>query len=73
MDDNIQLNTQELADRWRLKPQTLINWRSQGTGPKFIRLGRRNHGRKPAVRYRMEDVVAYEQKHFAEVAVNTKG
>ena len=43
----------DLADRWRLSPRTLEKWRSLGVGPAFIRVG-------GAIRYRMEDVLAYE-------------
>lgn len=39
-----RLNTEEAAKFLGLDPQTLINWRSLGRGPAFIRLGR-------AVRY----------------------
>lgn len=37
----IHLTTDELAARWRLHPGTLRNWRAQGRGPGFMRLGSR--------------------------------
>lgn len=46
----------ELVERWRnvVTTATLANWRSQGRGPSFTRVGKR-------VMYRMSDVVAWEQ------------
>ena len=52
------LTTEELARRWRLHPKTLSNWRVKGMGPRFIKLG---DGDKGAVRYRLEDVLAFER------------
>jgi len=37
-----------------LKPNTLEGWRIQGTGPRYIKIGR-------LVRYRLEDLDAYLQ------------
>jgi len=54
VDDPIHLSQSDLARRWNLSPQTLERWRSEGSGPKFLKL----HG---GVRYRLEDIVAYEQ------------
>lgn len=48
------LTSAELADRWRLKPQTLTNWRHTGQGPPFIRVGNR-------VRYPIEGIEACEK------------
>lgn len=31
----------ELAARYGLSPRTLRNWRAAGTGPRFIKVGRR--------------------------------
>jgi hypothetical protein len=56
---NALLTTDELAERWSMKPNTLRNWRYYGKGPKFIRLGTRGS----PVRYSMEDVRTWEQKH----------
>ena len=33
------LTTKQLAERWGLNPVTLSNWRTQGRGPSFIRIG----------------------------------
>ena len=50
------LRTDQLMDRWRgaVKKQTLVNWRVQGKGPKFTRIGR-------SVLYALSDVELYEQ------------
>ena len=40
-------------------PRTLDNWRSQGRGPRFIRVGR-------LVRYRLEDLEAYLESRTVE-------
>lgn len=49
-----RLNEKQLAERWGVSVRTLQAARVKGCGVAFIRIGR-------AVRYRMEDVVAYEQ------------
>ena len=43
----------ELAQRWRLSVRTLQRWRCAGSGPVFLRLGRR-------VAYRLSDVEHFE-------------
>ena len=48
------LTEQELAERWRMNIRTLQGWRYRETGPKFIKI------RGQAVRYPMDDVLAYE-------------
>ncbi len=48
------MTTEQLAERWQLSPGHLANQRCLGGGPKFIRLGK-------AVRYRLADVLAYEE------------
>lgn len=51
----------ELAERWKMCPRTLANWRSLGKGPRGVRLGR-------AVVYRLEDVVEYERSLFEDAS-----
>jgi hypothetical protein len=46
----------ELAQRWRLSVRTLQRWRRAGSGPVFLRLGRR-------VAYRHSDVEHFEMAH----------
>lgn len=54
------LTTAQLAERWQMDERTLANWRQQeGRGPVYVKLGR---GNSAAVRYRLQDVIAYENK-----------
>jgi len=47
------LTQAELAERWRISPRTLEQWRWQGRGPRYLKLGRR-------VLYRLSDIEAHE-------------
>jgi hypothetical protein len=49
------LSTNDLAKRWNLRSGTLSRWRQYGTGPAFLKFGK-------TVRYRIEDVIEYEQR-----------
>ena len=54
---NISVNyisTRQLAKHWNLSKSTLGRWRIIGIGPVFLKLGNR-------IRYRLEDVKAYEK------------
>ncbi|MBF0097144.1 MAG: helix-turn-helix domain-containing protein [Magnetococcales bacterium] len=42
-----------LAQRWRITPKTLQNWRCDGKGPPYLKIGGR-------IVYRLEDVERYE-------------
>ena len=44
-----------LAQRWNLNPTTLSQWRWNGRGPQYLKLGRR-------VMYRLEDIEAFEEQ-----------
>jgi len=57
------LDQNALAERWLISPRTLEQWRWQGKGPRFLKLGGR-------VLYRVADVEAYEA---ARVHANTVG
>jgi hypothetical protein len=56
-----RLNEKQLAQRWGVSVRTLQAARVKGSGVQFIRIGR-------AVRYRLEDVLAYEE---ARLRTNT--
>lgn len=43
----------ELAARWSVPVKTVVEWASKGTGPRYSRFGK-------YVRYRLSDVVAWE-------------
>ena len=47
------LTTEELANRWKVAVGTLENWRHQGKGPTWLKIGGQ-------ARYRLADVLAYE-------------
>jgi hypothetical protein len=44
---------EELAKRWRITARTLQRWRAAGSGPAYLRIGRR-------VVYRLSDVERFE-------------
>jgi hypothetical protein len=48
-----------LAKRWQVSPRTLERWRWTGIGPRFLKIGRR-------VRYRLEDIEAYEKQRLTD-------
>jgi hypothetical protein len=54
----IHFNQRQLADRWDLSEATLERWRSEGIGPKFLKLCGR-------VLYRQVDVEAFEESCLA--------
>ncbi len=50
------MTTEELAAHLRVEPKTLANWRYLGRGPIYVKDG-------GLVRYRREDVEAWERDH----------
>ncbi len=57
------LDQKRLADRWLLSPRTLEQWRWQGKGPRFLKIGGK-------VVYRLQDIEAFEAKNLH---INTVG
>jgi predicted DNA-binding transcriptional regulator AlpA len=55
---NRWLSRQELADRHGVPVKTPAQWASKGTGPRYAKFGRH-------VRYRLSDVIDWENKQFA--------
>ena len=55
--DDKWLTRQELADRYGLPVKTPAEWASKGTGPRYAKFGRH-------VRYRLSDVIDWEQEQF---------
>ena len=51
--DSPFLTLDELAERYQVPVATVRYWRNQHTGPKAVKIGR-------YVRYRLEDVLAWE-------------
>ncbi len=56
----IYLTTAELVERWRgqISASTLANWRAEGKGPCFVKVGGR-------ILYPLDDVLAYERSRKA--------
>jgi len=60
------LTTNEVAERFRIKPQTVRRWRMRGCGPRWVRIGNPIKGR---VLYRLSDVENWErQQTFSSTA-----
>jgi predicted DNA-binding transcriptional regulator AlpA len=53
------LRERQAASFLGIAPKTLANWRSQGKGPKFCRLGR-------AIGYRQADLDAFVEQSMAK-------
>ena len=51
----MMMNENELATRWNISPKTLQRWRSEGRGPRFIKLSKR-------VVYPIDEVLDYESQ-----------
>lgn len=56
------LTSKELAERWKMSEQMLRVWRVKNKGPNYFKLG---DGEKASVRYRLEDVEAWEKQRDA--------
>jgi len=52
--DRRVLNENELAQRWGVSPKTLQRWRSEGRGPRYLKLSKR-------VGYPVESVIEFER------------
>lgn len=55
----------ELAQRWAISTKTLQRWRCENRGPRYIKLSK-------AVRYRLADILDYEQAHRHGEPVRTE-
>lgn len=51
----IFLTSDQLAKRWVIRTETLSQWRWNGRGPQYLKIGRR-------VLYRLEDVLCFEEQ-----------
>lgn len=52
------LTPADLSERIGYSVATLARWRVEGHGPKFLKPG---HGLRAHVRYRLSDVIAWEE------------
>ena len=60
---SILIDPRTAADLLGVSYDTLSKWRTRGTGPKYVKLGR---GRTAVIRYRREDVEAYIEANLHE-------
>lgn len=60
------LTREEVAERLRVPTETVKYWGVRGNGPKFAKFGRH-------VRYRLTDVIAWEEQQFGGDAADTGG
>ena len=60
-EDDRWLSRKELATRLGVPEKTPAQWATKGTGPRYARFGRH-------VRYRLSDVIAWEQKQLVDAA-----
>ena len=56
---NARLTPEALAERWEIETDTLTQWRWNGRGPKFLKIGGR-------VRYRLEDIEVFEEQNVKQ-------
>lgn len=52
--DRRVLNENELAERWGISPKTLQRWRTEGRGPRYLKLSKR-------VGYPVDSVIDFER------------
>ena len=57
--DRRVLNENELAQRWGVSPKTLQRWRSEGRGPRYLKLSKR-------VSYPLEAIFDFEYSALHE-------
>lgn len=55
----IAINENELAERWGISPKTLQRWRSEGQGPRYLKLSKR-------VSYPIDEILAFENRALHE-------
>ncbi|MDL4772917.1 helix-turn-helix transcriptional regulator [Actinomadura xylanilytica] len=53
------LTPQDLAERENVPLKTVYDWNSKGTGPRYLKVGR-------GARYRLADVIAWENTRYAD-------
>jgi len=58
----VWLSRKDLAERLGVPQKTPAGWATKGTGPQYARFGRH-------VRYRLSDVIAWENEQFADLYV----
>jgi predicted site-specific integrase-resolvase len=64
--DVIHLAPKQLATRWGISKDSLERWRSQGIGPKFLKI-------RGQIRYRLTDIKEYEESCLLTVTLKKTG
>lgn len=60
----MMITQEQLAKRWGISPRTLERWRTvSNEGPKYLKIGL---GPRATVRYREEDILAFEQANLVD-------
>lgn len=59
--DEKHLTIQDLAERVGVPESTVYQWNSRGGGPRFMKIGRH-------ARYKLADVIAWENTRYANTA-----
>ncbi len=57
MTQDVWLTRKEVADRWKMPDATLDQWAHLNRGPRYAKFGRH-------VRYRLSDVIDWENRQF---------
>lgn len=57
----VHLSVEDLAERYAVPIDTIYMWNKTGTGPRYLRIGRH-------CRYKLEDVIAWENSRYADGA-----
>jgi excisionase family DNA binding protein len=60
--DTTWLTRTQFAERIGVPVKTTAEWATKGTGPRYARFGRH-------VRYRLSDVIAWENERLSDAAV----
>lgn len=68
MDNSDRMHPAQVAQRYGITPETLSNWRREGKGPRWVKLG---NGKRPRVMYRTADVLKWEQQNLTDIGGNT--
>jgi hypothetical protein len=60
---DILLTTKELAERWKLKEQTLNSYRYENKGVPYFKINIKGSPTRAVIRYKLNDIIEYENKN----------
>ncbi|MCK5778779.1 MAG: helix-turn-helix domain-containing protein [Rhodospirillales bacterium] len=58
-DETALLTEKQLAKKWNVSIKTIQAWRFKGIGIRYVKIGR-------SVRFRLRDVLEYEEAHLVD-------